>query len=624
MGYFVKGKEIAKLNPKAVQVSLSANPNFVQFESNSTESVPNPLEVSFTLKPDRGYKFEDVQLPASEDEVVLSKDITLDEMIEFIKKNEKLGKRINPYTTYFRDGYDGTHYRLVNYTRFSIRDDRTEIDRWFQGIDAAMEASGMYETSDYTYRLTDSPLETAQNLREALLLCPFIRDNFKVSLSASILGDSSEKSIELGTTIRLVALGVGRRYNFDIKLSDDNYKTDFMNLIEISGTDRKTSNPDSINEGTEACEIQLDIYSDTGILLGQDDGPDMDDLGMYRTTLSKSYYNSPLWFDVNTMQTERYHPPFVTNTEGVGKHPFGVWFDAGTVSDRRFVAKRVTRNLSESFYYSPVLYTLTGGVRNLDVNDLSDYVVSLSDLVQTATKPARPLTNQPIISHVKGQTQHFNFILSDSRTADSIATIALEYELLTQSGVPIGRFVEHERRCSELPIVNTIIPDIDRFIDLYPNVGTINLRLVSGEKVLTDPQIYNILPADLFRVNDFVFLNALGGWSSFNFGDQTQHDFKATASTYFQNQTPAGSRYSSIETVYKKVTDEKFIVRTMPVSLDTADWLKEIASSIAVYEQQTCRYVIVDELNVKYTNNDSFVRLEMKYHYSDSMSGQTA
>lgn len=33
MGYFVKEKEIAKISPKARSVSLSASPNYVQFES---------------------------------------------------------------------------------------------------------------------------------------------------------------------------------------------------------------------------------------------------------------------------------------------------------------------------------------------------------------------------------------------------------------------------------------------------------------------------------------------------------------------------------------------------------------------------------------------------------------
>lgn len=621
MGYFVKEKEIAKLNPKAARVSLSGNPNFVQFESNSGESLPEPLKVLFTLKNDNGYKFQfQYNLPVGAEVVVFKEGMTMEKIVSHVGPS-----RVDPYSLYYQDGEDGHFYCLVNYSRFSIRDNLTKIDRWFQGMDSAMEASGAYDTSDYTYRLTDDPLTTAQNLRETLLRCPFIRDNFKVSLSATVVGEGENgMNIEMGTTICLEALGVGSRYNFDINRPDDYYDSDFKKFIGIEGTGNKLSNPDSINEGAEVCEIHLDIYSDTGILLGQDDKPDMGDLGLYRTTLSKAYNNAPIWFDVNTMQTDKYLAPFVSHGDGAEKYPAGIWFDAGTVSDRRFVAKRVTRSLSESFYYSPVLYALTGNGHDLDVNDLSDYVVDMSVTDETTRTLARPLTHQPVLHHVKGQTQYFNFILSHAREADSLQTIALEYELLTQSGVPIGSFVEHEKRCADMGIVNTVIPDIDRFVDSYPNLGTVRIRLVSGQRPLTEYQTYNILPSDLFHVNDFVFLNALGGWSSFNFGDQTQYDFKATASTYFQNHTPSSRTHSSIETVYRKTKDEKFSVRTIPVSLQTADWLKEIASSVAVYEQQTSRYVVVDELNMKYTSNDSFVRLEMKYHYSDSPAAQTA
>ncbi|WP_101688274.1 hypothetical protein [Dysgonomonas massiliensis] len=592
--------------------------------------VNQPSFFSLSINADKGYDFFDAKNSALGEHstvIPLNKGNDLNFLLDYITKSKI---RINPYTAYFKED-NGNIYRFVNYTRFAIKDKVKGIERWFQGIDPIMKLSGAYETSDYTYELSEDPIQTAQNLKEALLRCPYVRDNFKVSSPINL--DENTGFVEQSAVVNLESLSAGKRFNFEIVLNkektDDNdaeydeYKKRFDSFALIKLPDYDSVNPDTINEGAEACEIQIDMYADTGLFLGQDDRPDADDLGSYVTTLTKTYFNQPVWFDLNSIQTKKYKPPFgaIDSESELQKSDAGVWFDAATYSDRRFVAKRVTSAMSESFYYSPVLYTLTGYERNLDQNDIEKYVYDMSAAV-APDKLVQPLTLQPDLSHVRGQIQYFNFVLKDRDHTNNQSNLGLEYELLSQSGALLDTVTDHQQAASQLNVVNTIALDIDRFADQYANLGIVRVRLCRDGQRVSEPLTLNIQPSYLYRVHDFVFLNSLGGWSSFNFGDQDQLDFKTTSTTFFRNQTPSSTRSSSIETVYSKAVEERFVVRTQPITLATADWLKEISTSIAVFERKSQRYVVVDELNVKYTSQDNFVRLEMKYHYSDSFNAQ--
>lgn len=587
-----------------------------------------PTKTSITIGEFIGYQFENnIVLPAGVEAVDLNKGLGFKNLEDYITQNKK---RINPYNTYFKEK-SGNIYRFVNYTRFAIKDKVKGIERWFQGIDPIMKLSGAYETSDYAYDLADNPIQTAQNLKEALLRCPYIRDNFKVSSPIDL--DENTGFIEQSSIVNLESLYAGKRFNFEIILDKENkgendneyaeYKKRFDSFAQIKLPDYDSVNTDTINEGAESCEIQIDMYADTGLFLGQDDRPDIDDLGSYVTTLSKTYFNQPVWFDLNSIQTKKYKPPFgaIDSESELQKSDAGVWFDAATYSDRRFVAKRVTSTMSESFYYSPVLYTLTGYERSLDQNDIEKYVYDIS-VTSTPDKLVRPLTLQPDLLHVRGQIQYFNFVMKDRDHDHNQSIVGLEYELLTQSGVLLDTIIDHQQAASQFKVVNTIALDIDRFADQYSNLGIVRIRLCHDGQRVSQPLILNIQPSYLHRVHDFIFLNSLGGWSSFNFGDQDQLDFKTTPTTFFRNQTPSSTLSSSIETVYSKAVEERFVVRTQPITLATADWLKEISTSIAVFECKSKRYIVVDEMNVKYTTQDNFVRVEMKYHYSDSFNAQ--
>ncbi|MDH6311153.1 hypothetical protein M2451_004044 [Dysgonomonas sp. PFB1-18] len=434
---------------------------------------------------------------------------------------------------------------------------------------------------------------TVENIKACMLQDTFLRSNFDISIPPV----SNDASLQNGKTIRITAKGYGSLYCFKevsgtspfVKVSD-NYKD------SVSG--------DSIMEDGENCEIQLEIYKEAD--------NNSSEYGAYITTLSKSYYGKPLWFNLNSMWSNQnsYSDDFLL-AEG--------WCSPGTMTGFHFVAKRYNGINNETFYYSDVLHVLTGYDRNLEKNDLADYTYDA-----TEGNRIKPLTRQPVLTHIKGQKQYFNFILSDNGRNNNSPNPALGimYRVYTQANAFLGWKVTNEQPLASFHDVNCICADIDSVIAQYPTAGKVELYLCCNGSIMSEPQTYRILPHCLHSVNDFAFLNSLGGWSSFNFGGTEQTDFKADTTTIYRTQTPEFTTSSRIESVFDKEVSEQFIVQTNPITRETADWLKELCSSVAVYELSTSRYIIVDELNIKHNSKDDLFSLQMKYHYTDSFNAK--
>lgn len=436
------------------------------------------------------------------------------------------------------------------------------------------------KVSNNTFYLDFSSNVAAENFKMCLLKNPFFGNNFDFKVK--------------GSTINIIAKGYGKKYMFDI-ISQPS----FANLEQTS---YYSINNDSITNDFGDSEIHLDIYKNTGTA---SKAQDVTNTGAYTTTLSKSYFGKPLWFDVNTIwQNEnRYSDAFLTNKD---------WCDTGTCNNYRFLAKRFNGYNNETFYYSDILYALTGYTRNLEENSLTEYIYD-------GVRKIKPLTRQPNLPHIKAQTQYFNFFMSDSLLDnDELYKLGILYKIYSQSGSYLGRVVMHEQKVSLFSPVNTIHLDIDAAIENYPQAGIVKVCLWRNGEEMSHPLTFNILPHCLYKVNDFAFLNSLGGWSSFNFGGTQQTDFKSEATTIYQTQTPGYTPSGRIKSVFNKEVSEQFIVQTTPVTAEVADWLKELSASIAVYELSTNRYAIVDELNVKHNSKDDLFTLQMKYHYSDS------
>lgn len=537
MGYFIK--EIARESKSPAKVSLSGNPNFIEFEA-YTAGQSSKVDISLQI--------------------------------------------LNPHVE-------------ASKTTIKITEKKGETTHEFKGTAIPSDVNN---TTFYLNR--DNRGITAENLKNCLLANSFLRSNFEIT----ILPDGSRAGFENGDTIRIVSKGAGPQYAFKIEF-------DSSFLKRTGGNPENTFSSDTIDRGNGNYNIELEMYRNTGIFNGVDDFlRDELSMGTLVTTLTKSYSGAPLWFDVNTLAANnRIFAADFLYADG--------WCPAGTLSDYRFIARRSDGINHESFYISDVYYTLTGYMRTLENNDLSEYVYNTRE-----NNIIRPLTRQPVLTHIKGQSQYFNFILADPRrneTLDEEFELGILFKLYSQSKKYLGSKLMHTQRSRLFDMVNTVRLNIDEAVD-GNNAGIVEACLYRSGKEISRPLTFNILPGYLYAVNDFAFLNPLGGWSSFNFSGTEQTDFKAASNTIYKTQMPAYKRSSEIESVYSKEVSEQFAVQTMPLKREIADWLKEMSASPAVYELRSGRYVVVDEMNIKHNSTDDLFRIEMKYHYSDSFNAQ--
>ncbi|GAB6007504.1 hypothetical protein [Dysgonomonas reticulitermitis] len=561
MGYFIEElKDIAKVTGPA-KFSLSSNPNFAEFEAMENAQTLIDIDLNFY---NCGY-------------------------------------------TFIRSDVHGIKI-YENVSAFSIIEENTGTEHKFEGTsDLDKIGPGVFyigTISQYAAGWQYYREKTVESLKNCLMQNEFIRDNFE--LNQSLIKDS-HGALSLGESLHLKSKGGGKKYAFTVKGNE--------RFFSLSGDPSTVADSDSFSEGHSPVELHLELYKDTGVFPGTDSMPDGENMGSLATTLTKSYANNPLWFNVNILESKDYSRRFLNEEH--------LWFDTGTVRDFRFAAKRLisTRTHYENslFYYSDVLYLVSGYRRNLETNDLSAYVYDTSE----DTK-AKPLTNQPALFHIKGQTQYFNFLLSDAgHDNEAGGNLAITYRILSQSGRFLAEKVMHTQPKHLFHAVNTIRLDIDGAISEYPNAGRVEAclsRSLPDEDnyiAVTEPLRFRILPSCLHKVNDFAFLNSLGGWSSFNFAGTDQSEFKTKTNTIFKTHTPDKTVSSELEAVFSKDVEEQFSVQTMPITREVTEWLRELSASKAVYELSTKRYVIVDDLTIKPNSKDELFRLEMKYRYSD-------
>lgn len=461
--------------------------------------------------------------------------------------------------------------------------------------------SGTKEIGRNTFNINMDIGITAENLMKCLMKEPFLKTNFKFSLE---FDKRSDGNIQPAHSIYLYPMKTTGSNDITINGIDDNFA-----LIIKESVNANPDATDTIRKANSNCEIELSIHRNNELFPGQNDELK---LGSDSISISKTYVDQPIWFDLNALfsNQQRYSNKFL-NADS--------WCNTGTMTDLRFVARRYDGIDYEAFYISDPLFTVTGYRRNLEENSLAPYVFNL--VQQNSFKP---LTNMPTLTHVKGQTQYFNFILADPARKirkEAKTELGILYRLYTQSGKYIGEVEDNKQLAADFDPINTIRLHLDEMLDAHPQkekIGRITAQLICDKKVMSEPMTFHILPEFLYKVNDFAFLNALGGWSSFNFGGTMHNEFKAKANTIYKTQTPNHSISSEIEAIYNKESDEQFVVETTPLTAQVAEWLKELSASIAVYELSSKRYVIVDDLSIKHNTKDDLFVLQMKYHYSDS------
>lgn len=433
---------------------------------------------------------------------------------------------------------------------------------------------------------------TTENLKSCLMKNNFISSNFELNVSFNT------------NKLYIKPMGVGEGYGFTLKSEEVKF---------IASPEQTFTFPsqDTIDNGKNDAYIELDVYSNSPVKLGETyDRNNIQHQGKYMTTIQKAYFKQPLWFNLNaTFGNSTSYSIDVLKKQNTG------WQDAGSAKNFYFMGYKNDGVNKQPFCYSDIFYVINGYGRNLENNEMEKYVYAdqLSEMIY-------PLTHQPTLTHVKEQIHFFNFLASKAGQED--LTLTLIYKLYTQSGTYIDSIMGNQLPKKDFKTVNTIKLDIDQAMKAANNVGIVKVCLSDGNKEVSHPLTYRILPYSLHKVRDFAFLNALGGWSSFGFADNLETNFSTSNETIFKTQTPDFNISSQIESVYSIESKEKFTIQTMPIRPEVAEWLREMSTSQAVYELDSERYIIVDEMKIKYNTGDDLVLVEMKYRYSDAYNGR--
>ena len=211
--------------------------------------------------------------------------------------------------------------------------------------------------------------------------------------------------------------------------------------------------------------------------------------------------------------------------------------------------------------------------------------------------------------------------------------IGLHYKLYTQSGALIRTHTERGQPESSFSKVNTALLQLDQFLPMYngKTVGRIDVTLCRWHKskslgidepevIISMPLSFRILPEVFNEVNDFVFLNQLGGWDTMNFGGGFSSEFKSASTTIYKTLQPDFTLQSEIESVAMKSVQEQKIVQTSPITKENVEWLRQMSASPTVYELSTKRYILIDDMSLKYNSTDELYQVEMKYHYTDTFN----
>lgn len=420
----------------------------------------------------------------------------------------------------------------------------------FAGTYDAQQATGA------TFYIDEDNSTTAENLRQAMLYDKWVATNFEILNPMIWQGNTAVN----GDTLELKSKGAGAAYNIDIS------------GIPVTWINVASNNNDSIAGEAATVEVSLDVFIDPAIFLGADDRPlNSAAIGTQVLSLSKTYAGQNLWFDVSA--------PFSGYMDF--KHPaVSGWFDTGTIRAFTFAARVLAGGSNSTFYQSGALYSLRGYAD--DVN-LEEYIY--------AGGPVKLLTRKPRTPYIKGQTEYINFILSDPDHGTTFSpnwTLEILYRAYDTLGNFIGQVQSDAVTRNALHMVNTCVLRIDDLLALFPSAGVVKVSLVIGSAIISNDLEYLVRPAPLHARNEFSFLNALGGWDTFNFDAPSVQDMKSTHETFSRTVTP--EQPTSVDVVYSANVETVYTVTGAPVTDEVANWLTELARSTVVLDSEG-RYI---------------------------------
>lgn len=453
------------------------------------------------------------------------------------------------------------------------------------------------EVGGNIYYISTDVSDTAENLRQALLADAWVRANFEIVTPFNWAGNSPTN----GSTINIKSKAAGQDFQITVQAPNNIGNTAYT----ISWVSATTTNNDSISGEASTAEIELDLYTSPDVFLGEDDRPiNADKIGHYLTTLSKTYAGSPMWFELNALFSQ--YP-----TYNLPPSSFG-WFNTGTVNVYRFVAKVRAVN-SFAFYQSNALYVLNGYGRATDDINLDEYTYGASNI--------KLLTNKPRTPYVRGQREYLNFIFKDDqRDADQPLNFDLRvvYRAYSTAGDFLGQIYAHDAPRTSFSVVNTCVLNIDALLDLYPFAGIVKVALARGTSVVSSDLEYLIRPECLHKLQQFSFLNRLGGWDAVNLDAAELNEIKPASTTYNKTLTPAHKKGDSVETVYATTLANPFTVEGAPVTDDVAEWLKELAAARVILNNDG-EYIIVEDFELKPDPKNKNMHVpKIKYRLSEN------
>lgn len=448
-----------------------------------------------------------------------------------------------------------------------------------------------------TFFLAGDPSESAENLRQTLISDSWINSNFELSIPYKWSGGNPIN----GDVLNIKGKASGSAYLINVSAPDSPPDMNY----DITWINSTSDNNDSISGENNTAEIELDVYADPAVFYGADDRPTTPaKIGSYVTTLSKTYSGSPLWFDVNALFSQYIN--YSTPPAAAG------WFEPGTVKSFRFFAK-VRSYTSFAFYQSNVLYLLSGYSKLSDDIDLTAYAYSRDSI--------KLLTNKPRTIYVRGQKEYLNFILKDDqRDSPSPLDFAVSviYRAYSTAGDYLGSMFLHQIQRASLKMLNTCVLDIDAVLNEYDNAAIVKVALARSGAIISNDLEYEIRPECLHDLQQFSFINRFGGWDAFNSSSIASDEVKPETTVFNRTVTPGFKRGDSVETVYSVSLDNPRSIEGAVVSDGVADWLKELAASKVILDNDGY-YVIIDEFDLKPSpTTKNLQTLKIKYHLSET------
>lgn len=448
------------------------------------------------------------------------------------------------------------------------------------GIRALQGTTDPEAVEGSVFFISTDPLETAENLKAALLNDNYIFANYDVysdiswNAGAPTVNGVVVRAKDIGTEFNLTVTGAG---------------------ATVTAISAGTST-DSIRGSEPIVEVAVDLYREDAGQYIHTAAP-AGSLGAPIITLSKSYNGLPIWFDLNGIAAQNlaFNPP----TEALGD-----WFDTGTLVAYRALVRK-GNHTQTPFYISEILYALTG----------YGYLESTRELLPYAytSAPVKTLTEKPVTPYVMGQTEYITFLLGAPLTGKQLNVLLRAYD---GKGTYLGSATVGAVNASQLHAVNTYAFTFDGLLSSYPNAVKVTASVTLNGALITLPQEYEVRPDCLHSLNEFYFLNRLGGWDTFNFDGSTVEENKPVNETFKRTVTPDYNKAQGVEATYLADLETVYTVQGAPVGEDVAEWLKQLLAAKVILDMDG-RRILIEDFTLRVTAGDMSIPT-IKYRLSET------